>query len=174
MNTDHNAREGTPEPDSFELGLGRHPFRAPPPEWREAILAAAAGRIAEGAARTEVDWRRAARAVPWWERLWSGWTVAAAAWALVLGLNQFSSGTGETVMARAPLSPAAAAFLAEQQRAAMGSLAATAPESVAPARSLDRDRNRSLRRETRLPGRYWVEGRRREGPEPRRDERSWV
>lgn len=118
-----------PDTGEFEAGMARHPFRAPPVEWRTAILADAGARLMEsGTSAVKAEGRIPAwgggGSAPWWERLRSGWSMAAAAWALILGLNQLSvrdAGGGQ--VRRPPFSPAAMAIVAEQQRAALGAMA---------------------------------------------------
>lgn len=118
--------------EAFLRSLARHEFRAPPPAWRAEILAparATAGADGNSPARatTSVPWRT------WWDRLASGWTLAAAAWALILALEQFSESSGSSGPGlRAPLSSEAVAILREQRQELLGQWAAVAPFEALP------------------------------------------
>lgn len=133
------------EPDGdLERLLVRNTFRTPPPDWRGLILEKAlSGQTVEeptgdmdpvfsgrelamgsagGGERIEgAVGRTGTRPIGLWtrilERLGSGWTVAAAAWALILGLNQYSVPQGERTPApKAPWSDRALAEIQAHQR----------------------------------------------------------
>lgn len=133
------------EPDGeLERMLVRNSFRTPPPDWRGLILERAlAGQSGEeptrevdgglagtefaagasrGGARIDGAWRPAGtRPEGIWtlirQKLASGWTVAAAAWALIFGLNQYSIPGGESLPSpKAPWSAKARAEIQAHQR----------------------------------------------------------
>ncbi len=129
------------EPEGeIERLLLRNSFRTPPPDWRGLILERAmAGQSGEdptgevgcgysgpelgnGSGRDEarMDGVRmpvGTRPEAFWililQRLASGWTVAVAVWALILGLNQYSMPRGDSLPS--PKAPWSAKALAEIQ-----------------------------------------------------------
>lgn len=99
MNPHHHPSSEPLDPrwNEFESRLALNRFRTPPSELRDRVLAAAlcAPKPRDPRAARAVALPGARSAWPawsaWMERWSSGWTVAAAAWGVVMVLNQFSS-----------------------------------------------------------------------------------
>lgn len=123
MNVDSQSGK-SPEPgagvDELETMLRRQRFRGLPPEWRDVILERAVAGAAP--ARATAGPRRPRQASGGWEAWMSGWTLVAAAWALVFLLHAQSTPVRDAF--RPPLPPLSAAALAElaAQRAALGEI----------------------------------------------------
>jgi len=146
MTTNPAPDEGPAEGGQFERLIARQAFRAPPAEWRKAILdgAAADSPVPAVAARARFRPGPEESAGPWrvlWERLASGWALAGAAWALILALDQFASAPMDSgPRLAAPLSAAAVETIREQQREVIGQLAVIGEPEPPPQPPGDRPR----------------------------------
>ena len=152
MNPNPRFQPGPLDPDNLERRLARNPFRAPPADWRDTILAQAAA-AADEATATARDGSAAARTVGpatprvngspvpdafhgpagplvrFLDWLASGWTVAAGAWLLVFGLNQYSIPAGDAGgPPRPPLSAAALDEIRAQRLDLLQEAHAVSPE----------------------------------------------
>lgn len=146
MKTNREPNQDPGDGAGFERLLARQPFRTPPPEWRDALLAGAltpspaAARRRPGADSA----RHGGEGSRWpglWDWLGSGWALGAAAWALIVVLDQFAATTTESGRRlEAPLSDAAVATIREQQRELMGQLASIADPEPPPSPPEDRPR----------------------------------
>jgi hypothetical protein len=91
--------------NDFERKLSQQPFRLPPPEWREAILAVP-GNIVVPDIRTWRDW------------LWpspKAWAALAAVWLIFLALSFSPEPPGAREIAASPQPPASPTLLAYHQ-----------------------------------------------------------
>lgn len=162
---------GGPEPDpDLEAFLVRTRFRQPPTDWRESILAKALSPTDDAAATVPADLGSVVTGIPrpngahrerfasassaaggsrasWWERWRSGWTVLAAAWGLVLCLNQYATPRVDHPPARRPpwSDRALAEIRAQQAMLAEVTEGTWREPSSGATRERDRDRDQDRR-----------------------------
>ena len=109
MNPGDNRHPESKEDTRLEQALRGIPWRRPPEEWRDEILASA---IPRQEASTAGSWSTGGS---WWA---SGWGVVACAWALVIVMNRFAAApVGEAPLDRPPPSAALVELLREQRLA---------------------------------------------------------